>query len=33
MIPKHTPRTPGPNVFIQVASPTIPRAWQRYLSF
>ena len=26
------PRTPNPNVFIQVASPTIPAAWQAYLA-
>jgi len=26
------PRTPSPNVFIHVASPTIPAAWQRYLA-
>ena len=26
------PRTPNPNVFIQVASPTIPSAWQAYLA-
>jgi hypothetical protein len=26
-----TPRTPNPNVFIQVASPTIPPAWRQYL--
>ncbi len=25
------PRTPNPNVFIQVASPSIPAAWQQYL--
>ena len=25
------PRTPSPQVFIQVASPTIPTAWQQYL--
>ena len=25
------PRTPSPHVFIQVASPTIPVAWQQYL--
>src|SRR5579863_3190887 len=25
------PRTPNPNVFIRVASPTIPVAWQQYL--
>ncbi len=27
-----TPRTPNPNVFIHVASPTIPAAWQAYLA-
>jgi 5-methylcytosine-specific restriction endonuclease McrA len=27
-----TPRTPAPHVFIQVASPTIPTAWQAYLA-
>src|SRR6266566_4893723 len=26
------PRTPSPHVFIQVASPTIPAAWQQYLA-
>jgi 5-methylcytosine-specific restriction endonuclease McrA len=26
------PRTPNPNVFIQVASPTIPAAWRQYLA-
>ncbi|MBV9536016.1 MAG: HNH endonuclease [Solirubrobacterales bacterium] len=26
------PRTPAPQVFIQVASPTIPAAWQAYLA-
>jgi 5-methylcytosine-specific restriction endonuclease McrA len=26
------PRTPSPNVFIRVASPTIPVAWQAYLA-
>jgi 5-methylcytosine-specific restriction endonuclease McrA len=26
------PRTPGQNVFIQVASPTIPAAWRQYLA-
>src|SRR6201996_9058240 len=26
------PRTPSPQVFIQVASPTIPAAWRTYLS-
>jgi hypothetical protein len=26
------PRTPNPNVFIQVASPSIPEAWRQYLA-
>ena len=26
------PRTPNPNVFIQVASPSIPAAWRQYLA-
>jgi hypothetical protein len=26
------PSTPSPNVFIQVASPTIPAAWRAYLA-
>ena len=26
------PRAPSPHVFIQVASPTIPTAWQQYLA-
>jgi 5-methylcytosine-specific restriction endonuclease McrA len=28
---RRAPRTPSPNVFIQVASPTIPAAWRQYL--
>ena len=28
----HPPRTPGPTVFIHVASPTIPSAWRQYLA-
>ncbi|HYV15208.1 MAG TPA: HNH endonuclease [Conexibacter sp.] len=32
MIPRRLPRTPGPHVFIQVASPTIPTAWRAYLA-
>jgi len=28
---RKAPRTPSPNVFIQVASPTIPAAWRQYL--
>jgi 5-methylcytosine-specific restriction endonuclease McrA len=26
------PRTPNPDIFIQVASPTIPSTWKQYLS-
>ncbi len=28
----HPPRIPNPNVFIQVASPTIPATWQPYMT-
>jgi 5-methylcytosine-specific restriction endonuclease McrA len=28
---RHSPRPPGPQVFIQVASPTIPVTWRQYL--
>jgi 5-methylcytosine-specific restriction endonuclease McrA len=28
---RRQPRTPGPQVFIHVASPTIPPAWRQYL--
>jgi 5-methylcytosine-specific restriction endonuclease McrA len=28
---RRKPRSPGPQVFIQVASPTIPAAWRAYL--
>ncbi len=28
----HQPRSPNPNVFIHVASPTIPAAWRAYLA-
>ena len=31
MIPRHAPRTPRAEIFIHVASPTIPAAWRRYL--
>ena len=31
MHPRKRPRPPGPTVFIQVASPKIPAAWQQYL--
>jgi hypothetical protein len=26
------PKTPNPDIFIQVASPTIPVAWKAYLA-
>ena len=26
------PRTPNPDIFIQVASPTIPSTWRQYLA-
>jgi 5-methylcytosine-specific restriction endonuclease McrA len=32
MTPRRAPRRPGPDVFIQVASPTIPSAWRAYLA-
>jgi 5-methylcytosine-specific restriction endonuclease McrA len=31
MHPRHSPRPPGPTVFIRIASPRIPNAWQPYL--
>src|SRR4051795_8461908 len=31
MHPRKAPRTPRPEVFIHVASPTIPAAWRQYL--
>ena len=31
MHPHTKPRAPGPTVFIRIASPTIPHAWQPYL--
>ncbi len=31
MHPRHAPRTPRAEIFIQVASPTIPTAWLQYL--
>src|SRR5919206_19407 len=31
MHPRTKPRTPRPEVFIHVASPTIPTAWRQYL--
>jgi hypothetical protein len=31
MHPRHQPRTPRAEIFIHVASPTIPAAWRQYL--
>jgi 5-methylcytosine-specific restriction endonuclease McrA len=31
MHPRNRPTAPGPTVFIRIASPTIPQAWQQYL--
>jgi 5-methylcytosine-specific restriction endonuclease McrA len=31
MHPRTKPRMPSPNVFIQLASPTIPATWKQYL--
>jgi 5-methylcytosine-specific restriction endonuclease McrA len=31
MHPRHRPRAPGPTVFIRIASPRIPGAWEPYL--
>jgi len=33
MHPRHRPRAPSPQVFIRLASPTIPATWQPYLTF
>jgi 5-methylcytosine-specific restriction endonuclease McrA len=32
MHPRNKPKAPGPTVFIRIASPTIPHAWQPYLA-
>ena len=32
MVPRTTPRAPGSTVFIHVAAPVIPKAWEQYLS-
>jgi 5-methylcytosine-specific restriction endonuclease McrA len=32
MHPRNKPKAPGPTVFIRIASPTVPRAWQPYLA-
>jgi 5-methylcytosine-specific restriction endonuclease McrA len=31
MVPKQKPKAPNPQVFIHVASPTIPAAWRQWL--
>ncbi len=31
MVPRRAPRAPHPQVFIHVASPTIPTAWEQWL--
>ncbi len=31
MVLRRSPRVPGPQIFIQVASPRIPPAWRQYL--
>lgn len=31
MVPLQAPRAPGPSIFIRVAAPSIPHAWQQYL--
>ncbi len=32
MQPRKRPRAPGPHVFIRIASPKVPQAWQPYLA-
>ena len=32
MHPRTKPRTPSPNVFVHVATPRIPTAWEQYLA-
>jgi 5-methylcytosine-specific restriction endonuclease McrA len=32
MHPRTKPKAPGPTVFIRIASPNIPHAWQQYLA-
>jgi hypothetical protein len=31
MHPRKRPSPPGPTVFIRIASPTVPMAWEPYL--
>ncbi len=32
MVPRHVPRAPSSTIFIHVAAPVIPRAWEQYLA-
>jgi 5-methylcytosine-specific restriction endonuclease McrA len=32
MHPRNSPKAPGPTVFIRIASPTVPVAWEPYLA-
>ncbi len=32
MVPRESPAAPGATIFIHVAAPVIPRAWERYLA-
>ena len=32
MVPARTPKAPNPAIFIHVAAPTIPPAWEQYLA-
>jgi 5-methylcytosine-specific restriction endonuclease McrA len=31
MVPRRTPKAPNPTIFIHVAAPSIPSAWEQYL--
>jgi hypothetical protein len=31
MHPRRKPKAPGPTIFIRVAAPIVPAAWQQYL--
>jgi 5-methylcytosine-specific restriction endonuclease McrA len=31
MHPRHSPRPPGPHVFIRIAAPRVPSTWEQYL--
>ena len=31
MVPARRPKAPSPTVFIHVATPKIPQAWEQYL--